>query len=80
MSVFEDVRSIVCEILGVEPDRVELETSLMNDLQANSLDVVEIVTTLEDKFNLNIIEDDLMDLDTVKDVVDYLEKTLKIEA
>lgn len=73
MSVFDEVKSVVAEVLGIEAGDINMETNLTQDLQANSLDVVEIVTMLEEKYDLNIVDEDLMDMNTIKDVVDFLE-------
>lgn len=80
MTVYEEVTSVVVEILGIDSDSVKPETNLVTDLQANSLDVVEIVTLLEDKYGLSIIDDDLADLNSIRDIVDYIEKRVKVQS
>ncbi|MBN1289387.1 MAG: acyl carrier protein [Actinobacteria bacterium] len=80
MSVFDEVKSVVAEVLGIEADDINMETNLTQDLQANSLDVVEIVTMLEEKYDLNIVDEDLMDMNTIKDVVSFLETKVNVSS
>jgi len=77
VSVFEGVKEIIVEILDVAPEDITLESKLVEDLEADSLDIVEMVMQLEDKFGLQIPESAFEDLKTVKDVVEYLEKRLQ---
>ena len=51
--VFEKVKSFVVEQLGVDPDQVEMDTNLMKDLEADSLDAVEIILAVEDEYGLD---------------------------
>ncbi|MBN2169570.1 MAG: acyl carrier protein [Actinobacteria bacterium] len=80
MSVFDEVKSVVAEVLGIEAGDINMETNLTQDLQANSLDVVEIVTMLEEKYDLNIVDEDLMDMNTIKDVVNFLETKVNVSS
>ena len=70
MAVFEDVRDVVVEQLSVSPDQVKLDSKIIEDLGADSLDVVELVMALEEKFGIEIP-------DSIKDVVDYIENLPK---
>lgn len=72
--VFEKLRDIICEQLELDPSEVTLESNMEDDFNADSLDFVDIVMSIEDEFGVEIPED-LMDgqLSTVKDVVDYIE-------
>ncbi|MGI6513632.1 MAG: acyl carrier protein [Syntrophomonadales bacterium] len=76
MSVFDSVKEVIVEILDVPPEDIKHESKLVEDLEADSLDIVEMVMQLEDKFGLQIPESAFDDLKTVKDVVEYLEKRL----
>lgn len=68
---FEKLKEIIVDQLGVDVDSITADTAL-EDLGADSLDLVELVMTLEDEFNIQI-EDDAMDsLKTVGDVLDYI--------
>ncbi|MCH7594267.1 MAG: acyl carrier protein [Chloroflexi bacterium] len=76
-TVFERVRDIAADKLSVEPDDVKLESSFTEDLEADSLDVVELIMALEEEFGdddtpLEISDEDAEGLNTVQDVVDYL--------
>jgi acyl carrier protein len=76
-TVFERVRDIAADKLSVEPDDIQLESSFTEDLEADSLDVVELIMALEEEFGgddtpLEISDEDAEGLNTVSDVVDYL--------
>jgi len=73
MAVFEDVKEVVVEQLNVNADEVKLESKFVEDLGADSLDVVELVMALEEKFEIEIPDDEAEKIATVKDVVDYIE-------
>lgn len=77
MSVLDGVKQIINEILDIPVEEIKPESNLVDDLEADSLDIVEMVMQLEDKFGLQIPESTAEDLKTVKDVVEYLEKRLK---
>jgi len=72
-AVFDKVKDIIVEQLDVEEDKVTLVASFRDDLEADSLDVVELVMELEDEFDLEIADEDAEKINTVKDVVDYIE-------
>ena len=72
-NIFEDVKSIVVERLGVEESKVTLQAKFKEDLGADSLDIVELVMELEDKFNLEIPDEDAEKITTVGEVVSYIE-------
>ena len=77
MAIFEDVRDVVVEQLSVAPDVVKLESKIIEDLGADSLDVVELVMALEEKFEVEIPDSDAEKLITINDVVSYIEKLNK---
>ena len=72
--IFEKVAAILAEQLDAEEDAITLDTSLVDDLGADSLDVVELVMTLEDEFDMEIPDEDITEVRTVGDVVKYLEE------
>lgn len=78
MAVEEKVRDIIVEQLGVAPDEVVPEASFIDDLGADSLDIVELVMALEEEFDLEISDDDAEKIQTIQDVVSYVKR--KIEA
>ena len=77
MAVFDDVRGVVVEQLSVAPEAVKLESKIIEDLGADSLDVVELVMALEAKFEVEIPDGDAEKLITINDVVSYIEKLNK---
>jgi acyl carrier protein len=67
------VREIVVEQLGVDPERVKAEASFIDDLGADSLDIVELVMAMEEEFGIEIPDSDAEKLRTVQDVQNYLQ-------
>ncbi len=70
--VLEKVRQIIADKLGVDIDEVVEEASLIDDLGADSLDLLDLVTEFEEEFNVKIEDEELEKIKTVKDVVDGL--------
>jgi acyl carrier protein len=68
----EQVKAIVAEKLGVNVDQVKPESSFINDLGADSLDTVELVMAFEEKFNIEIPDEDAEKMKTVGDALEYL--------
>jgi acyl carrier protein len=71
--MFEKVKSVIVEQLGVDEDQVTLEASFADDLGADSLDTVELIMAFEEEFGVEIPDDEAEKIKTVKDVVDYIE-------
>ena len=71
--VFEKVKSFVVEQLGVDPDQIEMDTNLMKDLEADSLDAVEIILAVEEEYGLDIPDETAEKFETVRDLVEYVE-------
>lgn len=69
--IFEKIKEIIVDQLEVEESQVTLETDLQNGLDADSLDVFQIISDIEDEFDVTIDTD--QDITTVKDLVDYIE-------
>jgi acyl carrier protein len=74
--MFERVRDVIVEELDVDKESVMLESHIINDLNADSLDLVELVMSLEETFDITVDDDTVQTLRTVKDIVDYIEKGL----
>jgi acyl carrier protein len=72
MAVQEKVKAIIVEQLGVDPEKVKLEAKFIEDLGADSLDIVELVMAMEEEFDLEIPDEDAEKLKTVNDVQSYL--------
>lgn len=76
MSIVEKVKNIVSLQLGVEPEKIEDNLSLIDDMGADSLDSVEIIMALEDEFNI-VIKTDNLGVDTVAEIVALIEDCQK---
>lgn len=72
--IFENVRDALAQQFEVDPETITPETSLIDDLGADSLDVVELIMSLEDMYGISITDEDAAQLYTVRRIVDYLEK------
>lgn len=70
---FENVRDIIVNTLSCEADQVTMETNLFEDLEADSLEAVELSLALEDAFGVGIADEDMTKIQTVSDIVAYLE-------
>lgn len=71
--IFDKVKDIIVDKLGVEPEEVELNASFTDDLGADSLDLFEFVMELEDEFDMEISNEDVEQIKTVQDAVNYIE-------
>ncbi|GAV24991.1 acyl carrier protein [Carboxydothermus islandicus] len=71
--VFERVKKIIVDQLGVEEDEVTLEASFIDDLGADSLDIVELIMAFEEEFELEIPDEDAEKIRTVGDAVNYIQ-------
>ena len=76
-SVEEKVKHIIVEQLGVDEDEVKAEASFVDDLGADSLDVVELVMALEEEFGLEISDEDAEKLVTVQQAIEYIQTNAK---
>lgn len=70
--IFEKVKGIVVEQLGVEQTAVKMEATFVDDLSADSLDIVELIMSIEEEFNMEIPDADAEKIVTIGDVVDYI--------
>jgi len=75
--VFEKLKKIIAEQLEVEESEITLESSFQEDLDADSLDVVELIMAIEDEFDLEIPDEEAEKISKVKDAVNYIEKSGK---
>ena len=74
--VFDKVKEIIVEQLGVAEDSVTTEASFIDDLGADSLDIVELIMALEEEFDIEIPDADAEKVVTVGDVVDYIKENI----
>ena len=70
---FETVRDTLAEQFEIDPSEITMDTNLIDDLGADSLDVVELIMSLEDEFGIAISDEDAAQLYTVGRIVEYLE-------
>jgi acyl carrier protein len=70
--IFEKVRDIVVEQLGVDAEEVTMESKFIDDLGADSLDIVELIMALEEEFDMEIPDEEAEKISTVGDVVEYI--------
>lgn len=77
MATFDDVKAVVVEQLSVDADSVKPESKIIEDLGADSLDVVELIMALEEKFDIEIPDTDAEKLIKIEDVVSYIDKLPK---
>ena len=75
--MFEKVREMLAKQLNLSQDKITLESDFVKDLGADSLDVVELLISLEDDYGISIPEDDIVNVKTVKDIVEMIEKLNK---
>ena len=72
--ILESIISILAQQFEVSPESISTETNLVDDLGADSLDVVELIMSVEDEFGLSISDEDAVELTTVGKIVEYIEK------
>ncbi|MEG2173919.1 MAG: acyl carrier protein [Oscillospiraceae bacterium] len=72
--VFEKVREILAEQLDLSEDTITMDLSIVDDLGADSLDIVDLVMSLEDEFDLEIPDEDIENIKMVSDIVHFIEE------
>lgn len=77
MATFDDVKAVVAEQLSIDADAVKMESKIIEDLGADSLDVVELIMALEEKFEVEIPDSDAEKLIKIEDVVSYIDNLKK---
>jgi len=75
--IFEKIRDVLAEQLEVEPGTITKETDLMNDLGADSLDLVELIMALEDEYGVSATDESVYEHRTVGEIADYIESLVK---
>ena len=74
--IFEKLRELLCEQLEIDEDKITMDTHIVDDLGADSLDVVELLMSLEDEYDITITDDAVRELYTVREVVEFVERLL----
>ncbi len=74
--VFESIKKILSEQLEINPDIITMDTNIADDLGADSLDVVDMLMSIEDEFNVEIPDEKIESLRTVGSVVDYIQDNM----
>ena len=74
MDIFEQVKKILCDQLDLDEEQVTEDSEVIDDLGADSLDIVDLVMTLEEEFDTEIPDEDIENLRTVGDIVKYIEE------
>jgi acyl carrier protein len=73
-NVYEKVKELIAEQLGIEEDEITLESSFVDDLGADSLDIVELIMAIEEEFTIEIPDEDAEKMITVNDAVTYVKE------
>ncbi|NLJ98591.1 MAG: acyl carrier protein [Tissierellia bacterium] len=74
--IYEQIKVIISEQFDIDEEELTMETSFRDDLNADSLDLVELVMALEDEFDLEVGDEDIEMINTVGDAVNYIDKTI----
>ncbi len=72
--VFEKIRAILCEQFELDEDRVTMDSNLISDLGADSLDVIDLAMSIEDEFDIEVPDDEIEKIKTVADIVKFVEE------
>jgi acyl carrier protein len=75
--IFETVKEILARQLEVRPEDIKWDTDIIEDLGADSLDIVELVMSIEEEYDIVVKDESVGNMTTVGQIVDFLEKTLK---
>ena len=68
------IKKIISEILGIEKSKIEKKSSFFKDLGADSLDIIELIMSIEETFKINIYDQDIENIITVNDIIIYIKK------
>jgi len=75
--IFEKIKTVLAEQLEVDPDTITRDTDLMSDLGADSLDLVELIMTLEEEYGVSAVDESVYENKTVGEIADYIETLVK---
>ncbi len=71
---FKELQNLAAEILGIDPDQVQMDKSFQRDLAADSLDLVELIAAIEDKYDVELRDEELEKMKVIADLWKYLEQ------
>ena len=74
--VYEKIRAVLSSELDIDIEKINRDTLIIEDLRADSLDIMELMMSLEDEFNISIPDENIQDLKTVDDVAEFIEGLL----
>lgn len=74
--MFEKMKPVIAEQLGVDPDKITPEASFIDDLGADSLDMVELILAIEEEYGFEVSEDDAAKISTVGEACEYIKKAI----
>lgn len=77
--IFDKLKDLIADQLSVDEEKITMEASITEDLGADSLDVVDLISAIEDDFDLEIPEEAVDNIKTVSDIVNYIEKNASAE-
>ena len=77
--IFDKVKAIINEQLGVNEDEITMESNFLEDFGADSLELIDLITALESEFEIEVPEEDIEEIETVSDVVSYLKNHTDLE-
>ncbi|MBQ6908332.1 MAG: acyl carrier protein [Clostridia bacterium] len=72
--IFENVKKIINEQLGINEDEISMDSNFLEDLGADSLELIDLIMALESEFDLEVPEEDIEEIETVGDVVSYIKE------
>ena len=75
--IFERIKEALVSQFDVDPDKITRDTDIMNDLGADSLDLVELIMTLEDEYGVSVTDESVYEHKTVGEIADFIESLLK---
>ncbi|MDF2616505.1 MAG: acpP [Sedimentibacter sp.] len=74
--MFERIKELIADKLGVDPEDIAMETSFTDDLEADSITLFELVMAIEEEFEIEIDDESIEQINTVGDIVNYLEESI----
>jgi len=75
--IFEKIQEALADQFEIEPEKITRDTDIMNDLGADSLDLVELIMTLEDEYGVSVTDESIYEYKTVGDIADFIESLIK---